>query len=92
MEKAKTGTEIYPIPVDVIAAASQAIRKGRLSAQIIDGKEQQGVVIVKLTYNISDDNQGKAIDNILDMIKEYNDYRFGNEIGEVDFPDPDEFD
>ncbi|MCB0430786.1 MAG: hypothetical protein H6585_09295 [Flavobacteriales bacterium] len=71
-------TDTYSVPVDIIAAASTALFRGRVNAQLLDGDEDSGTVKLRITSDEQNPLHRKAMENFRWMISQYNGYRHGD--------------
>ena len=64
-------TETYVIPADVMVAIAQIILQADLPHEIIGVKESKGQIIFSISHQANLKFHQKAIQNITDIIEEY---------------------
>lgn len=77
--KASIEKQQIKIAIEIFLDVCKMIRAGSLGNKIIGTNESMGEVVMELSYNTSNKIQRSALQNIFDVVNEWNELRFGEE-------------
>lgn len=71
--------QIIKIPIEIFLEVSQMIYTGNLYNKILGSNEAMGEIILELGVIKGNPYQKDALTNVLESVKEWNEYRYGDE-------------
>ena len=77
--KAPTETQNIKVPIEIFLDVCKMIRTGNLNNKIIGTNELIGEVILELVFVKGNKIQSAALQNIYEVINEWNELRYGDE-------------
>ena len=71
--------QIAKVPIEIFLEVCQMIYTGNLHNKILGSNETMGEVILELGIIKGNPYQKEALINVLESVKEWNEYRYGDE-------------
>lgn len=77
--KAPIEKQNIKIPIELFLDVCKMIRTGNLNNKITGSNESTGEVILELSFSKGNKIQSAALQNIYDVVNEWNEQRYGDE-------------